>query len=214
MEQQLPTEENPGTREPCPWRVVEDAGSAFAMGSIGGSIYHAIKGWNNSPRQKRLMGMMESVRMRAPALGGSFAVWGFMFSSFDCSLMAIRDVDDPYNAIASGFLTGGTLAIRNGPRAALVSATFGGVILAFIEGLGIYFKNQVHEQQTPVMPDLPADPLGPMPLPPPPPPGGSYAASVSQQEGIIGACLPIYDHARMSLTCGRLVDLRVWKPTC
>jgi import inner membrane translocase subunit TIM17 len=43
---------------------------------------------------------------------GNFAVWGGMFSTFDCALIGIRGKEDPFNAIASGFLTGGVLAAR------------------------------------------------------------------------------------------------------
>lgn len=31
-------------REPCPYRIVDDCGGAFAMGCIGGSVFQAIKG--------------------------------------------------------------------------------------------------------------------------------------------------------------------------
>ncbi len=43
---------------------------------------------------------------------GQFAVWGLLFSTFDCSLAAIRRKEDPWNAIGSGAITGGLLAIR------------------------------------------------------------------------------------------------------
>lgn len=32
-----------------PWRIVDDAGAAFAMGAIGGSIFSYWKGYKNSP---------------------------------------------------------------------------------------------------------------------------------------------------------------------
>jgi len=59
------------------------------------------------------------------------------FTSLDCALIRVRGREDPWNAIASGFATSGLLSIRNGPRAALGSAVFGGLILALIEGLGV-----------------------------------------------------------------------------
>ena len=31
-------------REPCPWRIVDDAGSGFAIGAIGGGIFSFYKG--------------------------------------------------------------------------------------------------------------------------------------------------------------------------
>jgi len=67
----------------------------------------------SSPEQgDRLLGALSAVKTRAPITGGSFAVWGGMFSSFDCSLAYIRQKEDPWNSIASGFLTGGVLTLR------------------------------------------------------------------------------------------------------
>jgi mitochondrial import inner membrane translocase subunit TIM17 len=107
------------------------------MGAIGGSIWHSVKGARNSPRGARLRGAVDAVKLRAPVLGGNFAVWGGLFSSFDCILQAIRQKEDPFNSIASGAITGGVLALRSGPRAAGKSAVVGGVLLALIEGMGI-----------------------------------------------------------------------------
>merc|ERR1712146_148789 len=76
-------------------------------------------------------------KSRAPILGGSFAVWGMCFASFDCSFAAIRMKEDPWNGIMSGFCTGGLLSIRAGPKVAMRSAVAGGVILAIFEGIGI-----------------------------------------------------------------------------
>lgn len=36
-------------REPCPNRILEDLGGAFAMGLIGGGIFQGIKGFRNAP---------------------------------------------------------------------------------------------------------------------------------------------------------------------
>ena len=36
-------------REPCPWRIVDDCGGAFAMGAIGGTVFHSIKGFSIWP---------------------------------------------------------------------------------------------------------------------------------------------------------------------
>lgn len=37
------------SREPCPWRIVDDCGGAFTMGLIGGGIFQSIKGFRNAP---------------------------------------------------------------------------------------------------------------------------------------------------------------------
>jgi len=124
-------------REPCPWRIADDCGGAFAMGCIGGSVFHAIKGIRDAPSGSRLRGLFLGMKTRAPITGGNFAVWGGLFSSIDCTLVYVRQKEDPWNSIASGALTGGILSCRNGPMAMAGSALIGGVLLALIEGVGI-----------------------------------------------------------------------------
>jgi len=105
------------------------------MGCIGGFAWNFVKGARNSPQGDRMTGALFAARQRAPILGGNFAVWGGTFSSFDCSLMYVRQRDDHWNAIASGFLTGGVLAARGGWKAASRNAVIGGVLLGIIEGV-------------------------------------------------------------------------------
>ncbi|OCT91943.1 hypothetical protein XELAEV_18015000mg [Xenopus laevis] len=146
------------TREPCPWRIVDDCGGAFTMGMIGGGIFQAIKGFRNSPQglKHRFKGSLISIRTRAPQLGGSFAVWGGLFSMIDCSMVKIRGKEDPWNSITSGALTGAILAARNGAVAMVGSAAMGGILLALIEGAGICITRFASSQFTNVAP-IPED---------------------------------------------------------
>lgn len=116
------------------------------MGAIGGTIWHFVKGARNSPQGARFIGAIDAVKVRAPALGGSFAVWGGLFSTFDCTLQGIRGKEDPWNSIASGAMTGGVLASRSGIRAAGKSAAVGGILLAIIEGIGIAITRYSSDQ--------------------------------------------------------------------
>ena len=86
-------------------------------------------------------------------------MWGGLFSSFDCSLVAIRKKEDPWNSILSGAATGGVLAARGGWRAATRSAAVGGVLLAMIEGLNIFLTKMMSEPA--------ASPYAPQYSPPP-----------------------------------------------
>jgi len=158
-------------REPCPYRIVDDCGGAFAMGAIGGGLFSLIKGWRNAPIGARVQGSIAAVKTRAPVLGGNFAVWGGMFSTFDCCLMAARGKEDPWNSIGSGALTGAVLMARAGPGAMARSAAVGGILLALIEGVGIMITRMTAEQFKPVMPQMPADPsqLPPVQVSPPQP---------------------------------------------
>uniref|UniRef100_UPI0037E764CF mitochondrial import inner membrane translocase subunit Tim17-B isoform X1 n=1 Tax=Semicossyphus pulcher TaxID=241346 RepID=UPI0037E764CF len=161
-------------REPCPWRIVDDCGGAFTMGAIGGGVFQAIKGFRNAPAVSstlyirnekaefntpllfqgvghRLRGSANAVRIRAPQIGGSFAVWGGLFSTIDCGLVRLRGKEDPWNSITSGALTGAILAARSGPLTMMGSAMMGGILLALIEGFGILLTRYTAQQfQNPV----------------------------------------------------------------
>lgn len=90
-----------------------------------------------------------SAKVRAPVLGGNFGIWGATFSSFDCALIALRRKEDPWNSICSGALTGGLLAARGGPGAAMRSAAVGGVLLGLIEGVGVLLNRLFAEEYRP-----------------------------------------------------------------
>ncbi|KAH8741445.1 mitochondrial import inner membrane translocase subunit tim17 [Cryptosporidium ryanae] len=125
-------------REPFPYRVIEDVGGAFAMGSIGGFITNFLKGAKySSNKMESLSNGLLFARRSAASLGTSFAIWGGVFSSFDCLLSKVRGKEDHWNAILSGAATGGVLSIRNGLRASLKSAMAGGFLLTIIETVSI-----------------------------------------------------------------------------
>lgn len=96
------------------------------------------------------------MRNRAGLLGGSFAMWGGIFSCTDCMLIAARKKDDPMNAIVAGAITGGILAIRGGLSVAFKQALAGGFILAMIEGVSIAFSAIQMRQQMAAMKEMQA----------------------------------------------------------
>ncbi|XP_075691030.1 mitochondrial import inner membrane translocase subunit Tim17-B isoform X2 [Rhinoderma darwinii] len=118
------------------------------MGIIGGGVFQSIKGFRNAPvgMKHRLRGSVNAVKIRAPQIGGSFAVWGGLFSTIDCGLVRLRGKEDPWNSITSGALTGAVLASRSGPLAMVGSALMGGILLALIEGVGILLTRYTAQQ--------------------------------------------------------------------
>ncbi|CCA66346.1 probable TIM17-mitochondrial inner membrane import translocase subunit [Serendipita indica DSM 11827] len=149
------------TRDPCPWVILNDFGGAFAMGAIGGGIWHGIKGSRNSPRVgERLVGALSSIKARAPVTGGNFGVWGGMFSTFDCTVKSYRQKEDAWNGIISGFMTGGCLALRSGPKATLGSAVACGILLGVFEGVGVLLNRTMGEANRPVAPQYAPSPSG------------------------------------------------------
>ncbi|OMO58298.1 Mitochondrial inner membrane translocase subunit Tim17/Tim22/Tim23/peroxisomal protein PMP24 [Corchorus olitorius] len=154
------------SREPCPDRILDDMGGAFGMGAVGGSAFHFLKGVYNSPTGARFIGGTQAVRMNAPRVGGSFAVWGGLFSAFDCTMVYARQKEDPWNSIFAGAATGGFLSMRQGLAASGRSALFGGVLLALIEGAGIMMNKFLADPQNmPMMIEDPGAPGLPMGLP-------------------------------------------------
>lgn len=157
-----------------PWRIVDDCGGAFTMGAIGGGIFQAVKGFRNAPSgmSHRMRGSLTAIKTRAPQLGGSFAVWGGLFSTIDCGLVKLRGKEDPWNSITSGAMTGAILAARNGPVAMVGSAAMGGVLLALIEGAGILIT-RFASSQFPTGPQF-AEEAAPAPGPAPVTAFGDY----------------------------------------
>uniref|UniRef100_A0A915EIW3 Uncharacterized protein n=1 Tax=Ditylenchus dipsaci TaxID=166011 RepID=A0A915EIW3_9BILA len=113
------------TREPCPFRIADDIGSAFSMGLIGGSIFHSIGAYRNAAKGQKLLNAMREVRVRSPLTGKK---------------------EDPYNSIISGAATGALLAVRSGPGVMLGSAALGGTILAMIEGVQVLMGKMLSQQ--------------------------------------------------------------------
>ena len=77
------------TRElPCPYKIIDDFGGAFAMGCFSGlslfyftfitlnkgCINYFFKGMWYSPKKERLIGGIMLAKKRAPVLGGNFAL--------------------------------------------------------------------------------------------------------------------------------------------
>ncbi|KAF6840324.1 Mitochondrial import inner membrane translocase subunit tim17 [Colletotrichum musicola] len=131
------------SRDPCPWVVLNDFGGAFAMGAVGGAVWHGVKGFRNSPYGDRRIGAITAIKMRAPVLGGNFGAWGGIFSLSDCAVKGIRQKEDAWNAIGAGFITGGALAMRGGFRAARNGAISCAILLGVIEGVGIGFQKMM-----------------------------------------------------------------------
>jgi len=163
------------------------------MGAVGGGMFHLLKGMKNSPKGGRMVGGLEAIRREAPRIGGSFAIWGGLFSTFDCTLVAIRKKEDPWNPIMAGALTGGFLQMRHGPASATRHAIFGGLILAGIEGIGIMITRMVAPPPPPPPGFEPPPGMAPMgvasPPPPLPPPEAESQGSSGITPGSIWATL-------------------------
>jgi hypothetical protein len=64
--------------------------SSFLQGLVGGTIWHTVGGARNAPKGQRIAQAISRARARVPILGGSFAVWGLLFSCCDCTFTYVR----------------------------------------------------------------------------------------------------------------------------
>ncbi|CAE6417208.1 unnamed protein product [Rhizoctonia solani] len=87
------TLETPGHKF-SPYVILNETGSGFAIGAIGGGIWHGIKGARNAPRGLRLQGAIHGIKSRSPAVAG------------------YRQKVDIWNGVFSGAGAGGCLAAR------------------------------------------------------------------------------------------------------
>lgn len=127
--------------DPCPYRILEHTGGGLALGLIGGSLFHGIRGFRNAPSgmSRRFQGSVSTIQLRSRKVAGSFALWGGLIAAVECSLALAKGKEDSWTRISSGALTGGILAIRKGVPAIVGQAFIGGVLLAMIEGFIIVF---------------------------------------------------------------------------
>lgn len=125
------------TREPYLDRIIGDIGGAFAVGTFGSSLQEFLNGPVGGPNGRRMSNGFQQVRTIYPCCGGELAVWGYLYSNFDCAMVYFRQRDDPWNSIAAGAAASGVLAWRQGPRAVGLSAAIGGFVLALTEGYTI-----------------------------------------------------------------------------
>ena len=84
------------------------------MGCVGGGLFGFVGGARNAPSGfgRRAVGGMRQMRERGPILGGQFAAWCLCFSGIECSLVSIRQKEDPWNSIISGAGAGAIMSAR------------------------------------------------------------------------------------------------------
>jgi len=117
------------------------------MGLVGGSIWHFIKGFRHSATGERFKGALRSMSKRGPIIGGNFAIWGGLFSTFDCLLNKGRAREDYWNSIIAGALTGGVIQMRGGFSRFCSGALVGGIFLALLEGAQVLIGKIMIQQQ-------------------------------------------------------------------
>jgi import inner membrane translocase subunit TIM22 len=72
------------------------------------------------PLRTHVIEGLKEMRVRAASQGKTFALVGGVYSLVECGIESVRGKKDMKGAIASGFITGATLAARAGPQAMIL----------------------------------------------------------------------------------------------
>merc|ERR1712224_856431 len=140
-------------RQPCPERIIDMAGFAFGVGRCGGFCMTFARSLRHYPKGHRISGAFAAASTRAPQLASTFALWSGLFHTFECAIsQRHRDPDGTRtltDAAACGFLTGGLLELRKGPRAAAVSACMCAFFVAVVDAAtgNVARSHSVSQQQ-------------------------------------------------------------------
>lgn len=105
--------------------IIDSAGLGFALGAIGGSPYHFIKGLYSWPNGRRLAAGAQAVRISAPCVGGSLAAYCGLIEAFRFAMVSACKKDDFWSFVLPGFATGMCLPVGRGPRTVGISALAG-----------------------------------------------------------------------------------------
>lgn len=113
----------------CPMKAVMAGGAGFVLGGafslmMGAMAYDVPVGMGGKPLSD--LPLREQFRLQTRDLGTkmwssakNFGKIGGIFSGVECCIEGLRAKNDLYNGVMAGCLTGGALAIKSGPQAAL-----------------------------------------------------------------------------------------------
>ncbi|KAI9747967.1 MAG: Mitochondrial import inner membrane translocase subunit tim22 [Lichina confinis] len=133
--------------ESCPAKTVMAGGMGFALGGLFG-LFMSSMNYDTplSPQGQQLAKLTtrEQLRLGFKDMGArsfssakNFALVGAIFSGTECCIEGFRAKNDMANGVAAGCITGGVLAAKAGPQAALVGC---GGFAAFSAAIDYYLR--------------------------------------------------------------------------
>lgn len=117
----------------CPGKLVMSGVTGFGLGGVIG-IFMASMAYDSSfssdearrisslPFRQQMKVQFTDMGKRSWSSAKSFGKIGGIFSGVECVIESLRAKSDIYNGVWAGALTGGGLALRQGPQAAALGA--------------------------------------------------------------------------------------------
>ncbi|CUM56531.1 Mitochondrial import inner membrane translocase subunit TIM22 [Debaryomyces fabryi] len=133
----------------CPGKTVMAGVSGFFLGGFFGLFMasmsydvpvgtSAVNSIRDLPFKQQMKIQFSDMGKRTYSSAKNFGYIGMVYSGVECAIESLRAKHDIYNGVSAGCITGGGLAIRAGPQAALVGCAG---FAAFSTAIDLYLRS-------------------------------------------------------------------------
>lgn len=99
---------------------------------------NAVSNIRDLPFKQQMKLQFSDMGKRTYSSAKNFGYIGMVYSGVECAIESLRAKHDIYNGVSAGCITGGGLAIRAGPQAALVGCAG---FAAFSTAIDLYLRS-------------------------------------------------------------------------
>ncbi|CAG59534.1 uncharacterized protein GVI51_G05489 [Nakaseomyces glabratus] len=146
-----------GFMSSCPGKSVISGATGFALGGVlglfmasmaydtplhtpvPGGMSGAVQQMADLPLRQQVKLQFADMGKRAYSSAKNFGYIGMIYAGVECAVESLRAKNDIYNGITAGCITGGGLAYKSGPQAALVGCAG---FAAFSAAIDMYMKSE------------------------------------------------------------------------
>ncbi len=131
----------------CPGKTVMSGVSGFFLGGFFGlfmaSMSYDAPGmgtavpFSDLPFKRQMKLMFADMGKRMYSSAKNFGYIGAIYAGTECAIESLRAKNDIYNGVAAGCLTGGGLAVKAGPQAAVIGCAG---FAAFSTAIDLYMR--------------------------------------------------------------------------
>lgn len=144
----------------CPGKFAISGVTGFALGGVFGlfmasmaydtplhtpspagsaAVPNMVQQMSDLPLKQQIKLQFTDMGKRAYSSAKNFGYIGMIYSGVECSVESVRAKNDIYNGLAAGCITGGGLAYKSGPQAALVGCAG---FAAFSAAIDLYMRSE------------------------------------------------------------------------
>ncbi|KAJ2766643.1 Mitochondrial import inner membrane translocase subunit tim22 [Coemansia nantahalensis] len=104
----------------CAFKAGFSGVAGFGIGAVFGLMLSGIEfsapADTSASTKQQIRTVFRDMGAKSLASAKNFAIMAAIFSGSECMIESYRGRNDLYNSVAAGCVTGGTLAVRTGPR--------------------------------------------------------------------------------------------------